>query len=98
MGANILGAGALRALSALKRYRLPFAEVVEAQAGAGGLVKEVLAAVVCRRLAAPSPNIHMARTEQLAVRPLRRVRSTPGIHSNRGQGAGDAVPLENVRR
>src|SRR5262249_39161250 len=46
--ADVLGAGALWTLPALKRHRLAFAKLVEARAGAGGLVKEVLTAVTCR--------------------------------------------------
>src|SRR5262245_37443290 len=43
--ADVLGAGALRALAALERHRLAFAKFIEARAAARGLMKEVLRAV-----------------------------------------------------
>src|SRR5262245_42513559 len=49
--AHVLGARALRALSALKRHGLALAKLIEARACARRLVKEVLAAVACRNKA-----------------------------------------------
>src|SRR6476620_8181834 len=43
---HMLGARPLRPLALLERHRLPFAEVVEADAFARGLVEEILAAVL----------------------------------------------------